>query len=218
MTTLIDNICFPFQFDRNISGVSSGGPPVREDSGIRRLISPTRDSVAPQSIRAGDVKEKYYSHLVDTDLGDRTDRSGYSSTMDYPIRGTMSPLTNQIVVKRSIGPVDEVSFVFGRPASPRSERAATRCLSPISDKRSFATSSDILPLKNSHSHGERYPQPSVGVGGGGNMGGILCENCNSCLIDLKRQALRLVFPDNEAKGPALKVSPITLFFMTNLSF
>ncbi|CAL1538563.1 unnamed protein product, partial [Lymnaea stagnalis] len=66
------------------------------------------------------------------------------SEKDYPIRGTISPLTNTVAVKRSVGPVDEVSFVFGRPASPTSEQAPrgngslqhysnpgiVRCLSP----------------------------------------------------------------------------------------
>ncbi|XP_035824100.1 uncharacterized protein LOC101851541 [Aplysia californica] len=151
-----------------------------------------------------------------------------SSGVDYPIRGTMSPLTNKVAVKRSIGPVDEVSFVFGRPASPMmsgeqvmrcsspqmKNLGLARCMSPSTGRyvsgyssRPMSPSSDVLPVRRALSSGGQpdrrvmSPPPVLGVGTAAEArihqhGGICCEHCNSCLVELKRQALRLMFPEN----------------------
>ena len=143
---------------------------------------------------------------------------------DYPIRGTMSPLTCQVGGGRGEGGGgeagsggrhgeggDALSFVFGRPAT--SDAAVMgRCASPPaslpSGKRPLSPSTrDVLPIRRSASGGgstvvEREvlsttpPASSLGWGEGGVVqGGVCCEQCNGCLIDLKRQALRLMFPD-----------------------
>ncbi|CAG5125156.1 unnamed protein product, partial [Candidula unifasciata] len=167
---------------------------------------------------------------VTTSLVDNCTSTNSSSlvVMDYPIRGTMHPLTNKVAVKRSVGPVDEVSFVFGRPASPSNEPAMNcstpktytnpgimRCMSPSSiryisgpySSRPMSPSSDVLPARRVLP-GADYPDrrvlsppPLLGLGAAAeprihHQGGICCEHCNGCLVELKRQALRLMFPDN----------------------
>ncbi|XP_041353200.1 kinesin-like protein KIF26B [Gigantopelta aegis] len=208
---------------------------------------------------------------------------------EYPIRGTISPLSSQGVAKRSAGVVDEVSFVFGRPATPITSVSERRCLSPTviekesaasgekqpvshseklsvshSEKQAFSHSEkqtvsyadkqpvsqfekqpishserqsishserqsishsergspllDILPLRQTRSvgglqcqsSGERYIDTSWtdSSGGSSTLGsmvrsGVLCQHCNGCLVDLKRQALRLMFPDNMSNGTSL---------------
>ncbi|GFO04800.1 hypothetical protein PoB_003130500 [Plakobranchus ocellatus] len=156
---------------------------------------------------------------------------------DYPIRGTISPLSSKMAVKRSVGSVDEVSFVFGRPASPTSEdQSATQCSAPKYPSGGYSSSqcmspsgrvvgaygysrklvrprspsSDVLPQRRSHgmyrdSRRVLSPPPVLGVGSAAEprihqQGGACCEHCNGCLVELKRQALRLMFPDNGADG------------------
>ncbi|CAG5123013.1 unnamed protein product, partial [Candidula unifasciata] len=147
--------------------------------------------------------------------------------MDYPIRGTISPLTNKMAVKRSLGTVDEVSFVFGRPVSPTNEHdircnppqsftnpGIARCMSASPARyipgyclqRPMSPNSDVLPVRRGIVLGARRvlsPPPVLGVGAAAeprmhNQGGICCEHCNGCLVELKRQALRLMFPDNDS--------------------
>ncbi|KAL8586889.1 hypothetical protein ACOMHN_050994 [Nucella lapillus] len=151
---------------------------------------------------------------------------------DYPIRGTISPLTCQVGRDGGGGGgegEESLSFVFGRPANPGGGTAMVgRCLSPpllISDikncrsssssggnnKRRSSSPRDSLPVRRTASCGggggivERevvcssplVPQWWVEEGGGGEGGGgggVCCEQCHVCLVDLKRQALRLMFP------------------------
>ena len=153
------------------------------------------------------------------------------SAQDYPIRGTMSPLTCQVGGRRGGegggGPDSEegggeaLSFVFGRPAT--SDAASVgRCVSPPaslpSSKRPLSPASrDCIPIRRSASGGggmvvEREvlsppPASSLSLSSSSSsssswgesrilQGGVCCEQCNGCLIELKRQALRLMFPDN----------------------
>ena len=150
------------------------------------------------------------------------------SAQDYPIRGTMSPLTCQVGGHRGGGEggggggpdCDEgggeaLSFVFGRPATSAAA-AVGRCVSPPaslpSSKRPLSPSSrDSIPIRRSASGGgavvEREvlsPPPASSLSSSSSswgegrilQGGVCCEQCNGCLIELKRQALRLMFPDN----------------------
>lgn len=162
---------------------------------------------------------------------------------DYPIRGTISPLTSKVAVKRSVGPVDEVSFVFGRPASPTSEQVMrcgspqtfvnpgiARCMSPSPARyipghypsRPRSPSSDVLPRRRGVALGAYpdrrvlSPPPLLGVGAAAeprihHQGGICCEHCNGCLVELKRQALRLMFPDNGTGGHLAQVRSTFVF-------
>ena len=166
------------------------------------------------------------------------------SAQDYPIRGTMSPLTCRVGGRRGEGGDpgggggpggdggggggggEALSFVFGRPAS--SDAAVSgRCVSPPASlpppaKRPLSPASrDALPLRRSASGGgvvvEREvlsPPPASSLSssswwGEGRMlqGGVCCEQCNGCLIELKRQALRLMFPDNGNGACLAQVSP-----------
>lgn len=163
---------------------------------------------------------------------------------DYPIRGTISPLTAHVggaVRQRDGGrgdhdededeEMEELSFVFGRPAT--SEAAFyDRCVSPPltcdSDKPPF--SREPLPIRRSASANastsvvvEREvmsPPPSASMWtlGEGRMlqGGVCCEQCNACLIQFKRQALRLMFPDN-GSGACLAQVRIRTFLSSPVS-
>lgn len=191
-----------------------------------------------------DVDRKDPSHKNEASSADVRSRTPVAdshklaaiSEKDYPIRGTISPLSNTVAVKRSVGPVDEVSFVFGRPASPTSEQAArgngshqqhysnpgiVRCLSPSAGRymsgsysaRPLSPSSDVLPMRRVGTLTDRRvlsPPPILGVGAAAeprihHQGGICCEHCNGCLVELKRQALRLMFPDNGEGGHLAQV-------------
>ncbi|PVD25521.1 hypothetical protein C0Q70_13177 [Pomacea canaliculata] len=156
------------------------------------------------------------------------------SLQDYPIRGTISPLSSQVGVparrqgggggRDGDGP-EEISFVFGRPDTPDAA-VVGRCMSPPlscgggGSKRPLSPGSrDLLPIRRTLSASastslvvEREvmsPPPvssssSLWSWGEGQMlqGGVCCEHCNACLIDFKRQALRLMFPDT-GNGPCL---------------
>lgn len=156
------------------------------------------------------------------------------SLQDYPIRGTISPLSSQVGVparrqgggggRDGDGP-EEISFVFGRPDTPDAA-VVGRCVSPPlscgggGSKRPLSPGSrDLLPIRRTLSASastslvvEREvmsPPPvssssSLWSWGEGQMlqGGVCCEHCNACLIDFKRQALRLMFPDT-GNGPCL---------------
>ncbi|XP_025104476.1 kinesin-like protein KIF26A isoform X2 [Pomacea canaliculata] len=159
------------------------------------------------------------------------------SLQDYPIRGTISPLSSQVGVparrqgggggRDGDGP-EEISFVFGRPDTPDAA-VVGRCMSPPlscgggGSKRPLSPGSrDLLPIRRTLSASastslvvEREvmsPPPvssssSLWSWGEGQMlqGGVCCEHCNACLIDFKRQALRLMFPDT-GNGPCLAQS------------
>lgn len=177
------------------------------------------------------------------------------SAQDYPIRGTMSPLTSEVGgglggrgeggCKGQGGESGEdggptLSFVFGRPATPDFK---VRCSSPPvsisphphshphthhhhhhtqhphpsslpTSKRPLSPQSrDGLPARRSASGGnghvierEVMSPPPLSSWGEGRMvqgGGVCCEQCNGCLIEFKRQALRLMFPDNGSGKPCL---------------
>lgn len=214
------------------AGISSCRAPVSVDNASLDTPVPTVatdkcDSEESNTIKgkSDDIRNKVGNSVVDN----------YTSTtspsvviMDYPIRGTIHPLTNKVAVKRSVGPVDEVSFVFGRPASPTSDSAMNysppkaysnpgiaRCMSPSPmrymsgqyQSRPMSPSSDVLPNRRNMPTGDfpdrrvLSPPPLLGLGAAAeprihNQGGICCEHCNGCLVEFKRQALRLMFPDS----------------------
>lgn len=142
----------------------------------------------------------------------------YPPTMDYPICGTISPLSDHIQIKRSIGPVDEVSFVFGRPTSPSCDTGLRRVMSPPHiDKRPMSPASDIVPAKKSQSsYYRRFVQPTIDDEKLLH-GGVFCEHCNSCLIDLKRQALRQMHSEYGRGGQLPKVSVSCIFTEKSVS-
>ncbi|GFR91811.1 LOW QUALITY PROTEIN: hypothetical protein ElyMa_004337500 [Elysia marginata] len=160
---------------------------------------------------------------------------------DYPIRGTISPLSgcSKVAVKRSVGPVDEVSFVFGRPASPGPEAQIAypssgyfrnRCVPasslgfgargfPRKSGRARSPSSDVLPARREGLEASRArasarrvlsPPPALGSAMAEcrllSQGRASCDQCNSCLVELKRQALRLMFPDSDTDAHLAQVS------------
>ena len=169
---------------------------------------------------------------------------------DYRILGTISPLSScsKLAVKRSVGPVDEVSFVFGRPSSPSaaagqnsaleytvsgSGYSRNRCLSPSGitlGSRGFSRrsgrprspSSDVLPQRRgfeSYKDTRRVlsPPPALGLGSAAEArmvyqqgGAACCESCNGCLVELKRQALRLMFPDTGTDAHLAQVKSLAL--------
>ncbi|RUS73576.1 hypothetical protein EGW08_018667 [Elysia chlorotica] len=148
----------------------------------------------------------------------------------YPIRGTFSPLSgcSQVAVKRSLGPVDEVSFVFGRPASPCGERQTPPRLpgvrpsrtggaaTGISRKagRAWSPCSDVPPARRGVNSVQRdsrrvlSPPPALRLGGAAEARAA-CETCSGCLVTLKRLALTLLFAEGgnlaqcQAQGSAL---------------
>ena len=132
------------------------------------------------------------------------------AVMDYTVLGTISPLNDKSCDKNQ-----EMSFVLGRPPSsslPGSESRIKRCLSPQSDHQPLLPSNSLMPSKKvtSGNHGNKIrPQADVSPMPRGqgmsqkekeisNPPGIMCEGCNNCLVDFKRQVLRMVYPDNSA--------------------
>ena len=145
------------------------------------------------------------------------------TAMDYTVVGTISPLH----AKAGQGDRDkeEMSFVLGHsntsPMSPVSavvspvvvESGLKRCLSPQGDTRqkspypNSGSSKRAAPAVKTRQVAEVLPavrstKPKEVT----KHVGIMCEGCNNCLLDLKRQALRLVYPENSAAGPTAVVS------------
>ncbi|KAK7473914.1 hypothetical protein BaRGS_00034819, partial [Batillaria attramentaria] len=103
---------------------------------------------------------------------------------DYPIRGTMSPLTSHVSGSVRRGGGRTVSASASASGQVVVEREV---LSPP-------------PTSSLSSWGEGRMQL---------QGGVCCEHCNGCLIELKRQALRLMFPDN-GNGTCLAQFPLSI--------
>lgn len=118
---------------------------------------------------------------------------GNHGMMDYPIRGTISPLS---------GDVNQQAFVFGRPMSP--DLDVQRCKSPP-DNRPSETS-----RRNVYGKPPKYVPPASRNAKPGlytrNAG--ICDQCNNCLLDLKRQAVRLM---NVEKSSSNKVTTVFIF-------
>ncbi|KAK3578712.1 hypothetical protein CHS0354_008571 [Potamilus streckersoni] len=114
------------------------------------------------------------------------------SDVEYSICGTVSPLTNLGYSNENME-VGNVPFVFGRPSIPTT--GLQRCMSPpvFEERLMLPVTNIVLPQKYSRS---KHRQVSSGSVDKFRQGGICCERCNSCLIDLKRQALQLMSPEN----------------------
>ncbi|KAK3772669.1 hypothetical protein RRG08_016081 [Elysia crispata] len=198
---------------------------------------------APEVVGSGDACSKIDS-VCFADDGNVPVASIPEAEPTYPIRGTISPLSSctKMAVKRSVGPVDEVSFVFGRPDSPSAEGqfavhysaplysnngySRSRCISPAGigygargfsrkSGRPRSPNSDVLPQRRGvemcrDSRRVLSPPPVLGVGSAAEArlvphGRACCDHCNGCLVELKRQALRLMFPDTGADGHLAQV-------------
>ena len=133
-----------------------------------------------------------------------------NSEMDYTILGTISPLND--ASQKGDNSKEEMSFVIGRPASPLCpppiDTGLKRCLSPPYEpprplspvvqvvhptKRVMGNNRNraLPPLPPSR----RREAPQAPLG-------IMCEGCNNCLLELKRQALRLMYQENP-RGEAI---------------
>lgn len=136
------------------------------------------------------------------------------TSMDYTVLGTISPLNAR--VGQGDDDKEEMSFVLGHTNSPgvMAESGLKRCLSPQSEVRPTSPCPNSGPSKRQAPalRGKkvaevlpavRAPKPSRAIV---KQVGIMCEGCNNCLLDLKRQALRLVYPENSAAGPVQLVS------------
>ena len=124
------------------------------------------------------------------------------STMDYTILGTITSLKDGGTYKED-NSKEEMSFVLGRPMSPVvAESSLKRCLSPPFDSKGIVVS-EVAPSKRVASLKSR-PLPPLPPGAKErklreitNQVGIMCEGCNNCLLELKRQALRQMYPGGE---------------------
>ena len=134
-----------------------------------------------------------------------------SSEMDYTILGTISPLND--IPPRGDKSLEEMSFVLGRPASPMSpppiETGLKRCLSPpYEPPRPLSPTVQVVnPTKRIMGNRNRSLPPlppSRRREAPQNQVGIMCEGCNNCLLELKRQALRLMYSEN-SQGEAVTV-------------
>lgn len=134
------------------------------------------------------------------------------TSMDYTVLGTISPLNARS--GQGDGDKEEMSFVLGHTNSAPVvvESGLKRCLSPQGELRPTSPSPNIAPSKRVAPAGRSRQvaevQPAVRATKPKVMKhvGIMCEGCNNCLLDLKRQALRLMYPENPAAGPVSLVS------------
>lgn len=129
------------------------------------------------------------------------------NSMDYTVLGTISPINAK--AGQGDGDKEEMSFVLGHTNSAPvvAESGLKRCLSPHGDLRSTSpypntgSSKRIVPAVRTRQVAEvlpavRAPKPKEVA----KHVGIMCEGCNNCLLDLKRQALRIVCPENGVSG------------------
>lgn len=128
------------------------------------------------------------------------------TAMDFTVLGTISPLNERN--NQNGNSKEELSLVLGRPMSPvSSDVGLKRCLSPGVEPKSTSSAHDSMPTtkrvagtRNRHipfaSPNRESKQREAN-----NQVGIMCEGCNNCLLDLKRQALRLTYPDNKHGDP-----------------
>ncbi|XP_071162087.1 kinesin-like protein KIF26A isoform X1 [Mytilus edulis] len=123
--------------------------------------------------------------------------------MDYPIRGTISPLSDQAI--------NQKSFVFGRPSSPVNHSDIQRCKSPPDQSRPLSPLSESLSNRRPvYGKPPKYVPPSsrsAKSGAYARTGGI-CDQCNNCLLDLKRQAVRLMNVEKPSANKVLDVDKI----------
>ena len=124
-----------------------------------------------------------------------------SSEMDYTILGTISPLNDNS--QKGDNSKEEMSFVIGRPASPMSPPIDTglkRCLSPpYEPPRPLSPVVQVVhPTKRMMSNNRNRALPPLPPSRRREVPplGIMCEGCNNCLLELKRQALRLMYQEN----------------------
>ena len=138
--------------------------------------------------------------------------------MDYTILGTITPLND--VSQKGDKLKEEMSFVLGRPASPMStiETGLKRCLSPpYEPPRPLSPTVEVVnPVKRMMGKRNRSLPPlppSRRREAPQNQLGIMCEGCNNCLVELKRQALRLMYPDNSQGDIVTVVSHLLFYFI-----
>ena len=159
-----------------------------EDIKIDHKCERKDDFEADQGLRSDDVLTK--SPPLDC------------TAMDYTILGTISPLND--VPQKGDNSKEEMSFVIGRPASPMSppiETGLKRCFSPpYEPPRPLSPVVQVVhPTKRmmgNRSRGLPPLPPSRRREAPLNPLGIMCEGCNNCLLELKRQALRLMYQEN----------------------
>ncbi|XP_053396929.1 kinesin-like protein KIF26B isoform X2 [Mercenaria mercenaria] len=146
----------------------------------------------------------------------KTTKPEYAS-MDYTVLGTISPLNGRN--GQNDNSKEEMSLVLGRPLSPvANDSGLKRCLSPNDANRPLSPSSESLPTKRvAGNRGRQIPVLSPNTREQKlkeitNHVSIMCEGCNNCLLDLKRQALRLIYPDSAHGEPiAMPVDSIESF-------
>lgn len=222
---------------------------------IRKLPTPISDKLgefdqsgsSSNLDNVGSNSDSFMTTPIDDEFEIEFDSSN-SEFMDYPIRGTISPLTDNDRRKNMNGTVDDISFVFGRPASPVSDTTALRrCMSPpYRDRRAMSPASsdvgyqrcmsppyrdrqvmspvmDVKRPNGIYSKPPIHPHHSPRREKDSNLiydkamscspptnegkllhGGICCEHCNNCLLDFKRQALRLLHLDGSKVGVIYK--------------
>ncbi|KAL3873291.1 hypothetical protein ACJMK2_036427, partial [Sinanodonta woodiana] len=133
---------------------------------------------------------------VSTSSGSSMKSFDLNSDVVYPICGTISPLINQGYSNDNME-VGNVPFVFGRPSTPTNGYGLKQCMSPPAfEERLMLPVTSIVPPKKYSRNKQRQVALSPGSGDKLRQGGICCERCNNCLIDLKRQALQLMHPEN----------------------
>ena len=142
------------------------------------------------------------------------------TAMDYTVLGTISPLNDRN--NKSDNSKEEMSLVLGRPMSPvASDSGLKRCLSPCDTATPLSPTSDSLPSKrvagnrvrgipvlSPNSREQKLREITNHVS-------IMCEGCNNCLLDLKRQALRLIYPDSTHGQP---IAMVSLAYVNTLMF
>lgn len=184
----------------------NGKPPTgyrKSELPVRRA-TPVGEDLPGQKTLPGQVdpimkgRTDFPEHMKWTMSGARVDKLG------SPHRRHYSHLPEPTPVKRCVGPVNEVSIVYRRPSSPSGE-ATKRPPVPLSphvhivdgsSKRPMSPASEPLPSRQAAiGLGARCLSPPSGAETEMSVVGVCCEHCNNCLIELKRQALRLMFPD-----------------------
>ena len=201
---------------------------------IRKL--PTPDRSLSRTKTPGKTENPSTSECLETTFDEDVDidiSSHANNIMNYPICGTISPLTDSKGQSKASGSRsnDSISFVFGRPSSPVSERGLDRCRSPPEAvRRALSPVTDITPIRRRSVNGKppiggppsrrrnrnHGPASDSGIITGMQTSGpfmmdvmrhngIYCEQCNVCLTDFKRQALRLLYPDGPRGGAMVKV-------------
>ncbi|KAL4237279.1 hypothetical protein ACF0H5_001998 [Mactra antiquata] len=136
--------------------------------------------------------------------------------MDFTVLGTISPLNDK--GNKNGNSKEEMSLVLGRPMSPvSSDYRLKRCLSPSYEPKSTTSAPDSTST-NKRVAGTRNrhipvlsPKRESKQKEANHQVGIMCEGCNNCLLDLKRQALRLTYPDNKSSQPKQMVCTFVVY-------